>query len=150
VAAVAAVRAAADPRSRAAGALPAHAADRQGALADVDGRVVPERVLGAAGAAVGADLIGRRRSGRRRARPPRCSARTSAPIPASCWPRRPCRCGRAAGHAAADLRLHGGGRGAAANRLALAAAGVPAGHPTREALGGSRRSRWAPSSRSRR
>jgi hypothetical protein len=52
------VRAAADPRPRPPAALPEHAADLQAALADVDGRVVPERVLGAASAAVGADLLG--------------------------------------------------------------------------------------------
>ena len=38
-----------DPGPRAAAALPEHAADLQAALADVDGRVVPERVLGRGG-----------------------------------------------------------------------------------------------------
>ena len=88
--------AAARPRPRPARALPQHAADLQAALADVDGRVVPGRLL---------DARGRRRRGRpaRHGRaaaralgaPTRSSAATSAPTPASCSPRPRCRCGRA-------------------------------------------------------
>ena len=79
------------------------------------------------------------RSARARARRPRrwrgeraASAATSAPTRACCWPPRRCRCGP-------QPRLFLGpifvctaaATGAAANRLALAATGVAAGHPTR-------------------
>ena len=143
-----ALAAAADHGPRAARALLQHAADLQAALADVDGRVVPDAVRQRSrAAAVGADLLGPRREARALGAANAVvggylGSYTGVLLAVD----RRARSGRAARLFLGPIFVTTAtATGAATCRLTLVARGLPAGHPTRHALGASRPPRWRPS-----